>query len=316
LLEEIVDGGTVVILMRHPVSVVNSLGNHFSHFGEGYFPSDFQRFRTECESIFGDEYIEYDRKLKKFGILGAQALYWHFTNRHIVSQMKAGKYKRSKIYFYEELVSNPEFVLRHLLKVLSVPWRENYVDIYARKSGHLTKKQTVPLEMLQVMEESLHFYRETMDQYGLLGRDVGDDILSGYDKGNTKSFLSFKNISSNSLGRKQQILEGEIAEAHFLSKKLEKRNGLLVDRVGRLEKRIGFLEDEAHQYNTELVLFERRGASRLKRIRGLESRLNDYRSIIRHLLSMPFFGRLLAYFMKKQNVGWIRKDVSIKQFRM
>tara|TARA_B110001469_G_C9634135_1_gene317595 strand:- start:635 stop:1873 length:1239 start_codon:yes stop_codon:yes gene_type:complete len=298
LLEEIVDDGTVIILMRHPVSVVNSLGDHFSHFGEGYYPSDFQRFRTECESIFGDEYIEYEKKLKKFGVLGAQVLYWHFTNRHIVSQMQAGKYKRSKIYFYEEFVSNPELVLRNLLEVLSIPWRENYVDIYTRKSGHLTKKQTIPLEMLQVMKESLEFYRKTMDQYGLLGLNLSDGIVSRFGKKNSKSFLSFKNVSGNSLTKLVFQLKG--------------KNQALAVRIDQLEKRRDALSCEIHQYAMQIAIHERRDSARLKRIRDVESRLSDYRSIIRHLLSMPFFGGLLAYFMKKQNAGWIRKDVSIK----
>ena len=233
LLEALDDDLKILYLVRNPLRVVNSLGRTFSHYGEGYYPSDLPRFNSEAEALYGDEFLSYKAKMKRFGIIGAQVLYWHYTNKFTYDLIKAGKLTKTRIFIHEELISPSDESLVCLFDYLQMPWRENYKNIFRRNVGHSMASISLCKNLVNAMTPSFELYREiASDSRVSRDFDIENDLSCSVQKLRPKApMISDKNPSGASLDKENYALNQRLMKAKAGIRDLEKVNSRMERRM-------------------------------------------------------------------------------------
>ena len=275
-LEAIAPDVQIIFIVRNPIRVVSSLAKTFSHFGEGLYASDFHRFDKQSVAIFGEEYLNYRESLRMFGIVGAQVLYWHFTNRFNYEQVGSGLLKNTSIYIHEELCSESIESLRNLVGRIGVDWRANYDSIFSRHTGHSSGQSELPSGLLSAIKPSIDLFNEIAMHFRVSERFDPFKICRNSTLGvkDGPVFISSRNESGASLIKKNIILEQRLKRAFSTTQRQKQR---YATRLKQLDCKISRLESDLNKNAAEVLILQRRKENLISRNEQLSSALQTMR---------------------------------------
>lgn len=131
LLRTVAPEARIVVIIRHPVDVINSSINFFSFFGDEFYASDYDRFIAEVKRSYGDLAFEgmslSTREEREYA-------YWYFSNRFLVDRVAQNRDNVFPIV-YEDYLDRPAVVIQQLCEFLGLEFHGHYCDALERKVG-------------------------------------------------------------------------------------------------------------------------------------------------------------------------------------
>lgn len=136
LLRQIADtNARIVLVVRNPVDVVNSVMDMFSLYGDEFHASDYDRFVAEASAMYPDEVVEFPRDTD----VQKQAFYWLFSNLHAL-RTTAGD-ERVLVLAYEQYRSQRAAVIESLAQFIGL---ETPPDLISRAGESIGWISTQP----------------------------------------------------------------------------------------------------------------------------------------------------------------------------
>jgi hypothetical protein len=293
LLQTICPEARFIFVIRDPLSVVNSLASSFSAFGEGYHPSDYGRFLKEVREKFDDGAAQIAR-FERFGIVGAQALYWYFNNRHAIDFIRAQPSPRPfRVVTAASITAHSTQLCRGLVEDFGLPWLDRLPDIAARRAGRVTESICLEPALIDAMAPLLDYYAAVAAEFVPHDRFEREALIAKFKGAELQPpSISFENFTANRLRQTGLKVQDEFARASAaLAEEREERERMaerLAERTSQFEQRSRNLEGELAKTRQQLAgvqaesqqqkeRFDRRQAQIEQRTRAVEAALAQER---------------------------------------
>ena len=175
LIEAMLPESKSVFIIRNPLDVANSVKDRFSFYGGEFHKDDEQRFIQEVNKHFQKNY-----SLDTFkNHVESQLFYWHYMNKFALESFSESD-NPPYIICYDDFFSDIEGHLPGLLGYLGLDDKAEYINLFGKTVGPISKKKRMHEEELDVCKSYLSLYFNLLGSHEINSRFTAQDILGNY----------------------------------------------------------------------------------------------------------------------------------------
>jgi hypothetical protein len=146
----------VLLVVRNPVDVVNSVMDMFSLFGDEFHESDYDRFVNEVTETYPKEASRFPRDTT----VQKQAFYWFFSNYHALRASAGDEHVLA--IAYEQYRSQRREMIERILHFVGLKAPPDIFEHGARPIGWVSTEPSITRQEVEELAPYMRAYEETL----------------------------------------------------------------------------------------------------------------------------------------------------------